>query len=146
MHGGAGTTDIHNTLIAQGPSFKSQYRDVYPSGNVDVAPTVAHILGIDMPEAAGRVLDEALIAPRSTSPPVVKASIKDPSAFGVPSFATGLRHESLTDITGETPARRVAGDPEDLTQGSYTIELAVKDLSQGALTYRYFDYARAIRH
>ena len=145
MHGSSGTTDIDNTLIANGPSFKSGYKDVYPSGNVDVAPTVAYILGTSMTQAEGRVLSEALANPPVTATPTVVASVKDPSSFGVSKAATGLTHESLTDLTGAKPASTANGDPATLNVGTYSINLAVKDLTVAGQTYRYFDYALAVR-
>ena len=45
MHGSFGIADVHNTLIANGPSFQSATTITNPSGNVDVAPTVAYLLG-----------------------------------------------------------------------------------------------------
>ncbi|HEY7115159.1 MAG TPA: alkaline phosphatase family protein [Tepidisphaeraceae bacterium] len=60
-HGSLSRFDLHNTLIASGPDFKSGYVNKLPSANSDVAPTVAHILGITPPRAMdGRVLAEAL--------------------------------------------------------------------------------------
>ena len=38
--------DMHNTLIAAGPDFRRGQTDDLPTGNVDVAPTILHILGI----------------------------------------------------------------------------------------------------
>ena len=53
--------DMHNTLIAAGPDFRQGWRDELPSGNVDVAPTIAHVLGLkDAPKMDGRVLVESL--------------------------------------------------------------------------------------
>jgi hypothetical protein len=60
MHGSFSPIDVHNTLIAGGPDFKVAFQDTYPSGNVDVAPTAAYVLGLSMPQANGRVLKEAL--------------------------------------------------------------------------------------
>src|SRR5262249_31347667 len=60
MHGSFSPVDVHNTLSAFGTDFKHGYADPLPSGNVDVAPTVAKILGLAMPKADGRVLAEAL--------------------------------------------------------------------------------------
>jgi arylsulfatase A-like enzyme len=59
MHGSFSPRDVHNTLIAAGPDFKRDYRDRYPTGNVDVAPTAAALLGFGLPRADGRVLVEA---------------------------------------------------------------------------------------
>jgi len=61
MHGSSSPIDLHNTLIAAGPDFRSGFADHYPSGNVDVAPTIARILALELPHADGRVLEEALV-------------------------------------------------------------------------------------
>jgi arylsulfatase A-like enzyme len=53
--------DMHNTLLACGPDFRRGWRDETPSGNIDVAPTILFLLGIQSPnEMDGRVLSEAL--------------------------------------------------------------------------------------
>lgn len=60
-HGSISPYDVHNTLIAAGPSFKSGMESTVPTGNVDVAPTICHVLGIDAPPSMdGRVIHEAL--------------------------------------------------------------------------------------
>jgi arylsulfatase A-like enzyme len=46
-HGSASRWDIHNTLIAFGPDMKRGARNKTPTGNVDIAPTLAWLLGID---------------------------------------------------------------------------------------------------
>ncbi|KAF5408258.1 MAG: Type I phosphodiesterase / nucleotide pyrophosphatase [Candidatus Udaeobacter sp.] len=54
--------DMHNTLIAAGPDFRRGQTDDLPTGNVDLAPTILHILGIKPPqEVDGRVLSEAMV-------------------------------------------------------------------------------------
>ena len=134
MHGSFGPTDVHNTLIASGPSFRKSLVLANPTGNVDVAPTVAFLLGLTMPQADGRVINEALVFPQSASAPTVAASSVAPSA----GIASGLAFETPTDPTGNT---RDTGLP----RGTYTITLQVKDLTIDGKTYRYFDYARASR-
>jgi arylsulfatase A-like enzyme len=60
-HGTSSAYDIHNTLIAAGPDFREQTVSNVPTGNVDLAPTLVHLLGL--PPAAtmtGRVIHEAL--------------------------------------------------------------------------------------
>jgi predicted AlkP superfamily pyrophosphatase or phosphodiesterase len=60
-HGGGSSAELHNTLIASGPSFISGLRSDLPSGNIDVAPTVLELLGIPLPaHLGGRVLGEAI--------------------------------------------------------------------------------------
>jgi|GEM_PF-219617 len=146
MHGSMGTTDVHNTLIANGPAFQRGIRVTNPSGNIDVAPTVAYILGTSMATTAqGRVLNEGLNYPATTASPTVVSSILTPSTWGVGVTASGLIHESFTDQTGGTRALTANGDPADLTAGTYTINMGVKDLTVNGQTYRYFDYAQAVR-
>ena len=41
--------DLHNTLIASGPDFRSGWSDEMPSGNLDVAPTILALLGLKPP-------------------------------------------------------------------------------------------------
>jgi arylsulfatase A-like enzyme len=132
MHGSFSPIDVHNTFVAMGPSFKAGLRSTTPSGNVDVAPTVAQVLGLSMPKADGRVLFEALANQSGNATPTVQASTVQPAQA-----ATGLTFEVPTDPTGNTKDSRLSG--------SYTIALAVKDVTIGGRTYRYFDSARAIR-
>jgi predicted AlkP superfamily pyrophosphatase or phosphodiesterase len=134
MHGSFSPIDVHNTLIAFGPAFKSGITINNPTGNVDVAPTVAFLLGQTMPQADGRVLNEALTKPASTSSVVVKQGVANPTAA-----ATGLVFKLPTDLTGATI---------DTTRsaGTYSVNLLYKDLTVDGKTYRYFDYAQAVRN
>ena len=53
--------DVHNTLVAAGPDFREGLTTSLPSCNVDIAPTVLHILGLQPPQKLdGRVLVEAM--------------------------------------------------------------------------------------
>jgi hypothetical protein len=63
MHGSFGRDNTFNTMVAVGPDFKSGFVDPSPVGNPDIAVTMAHILGINLPlkgKLTGRVLNEAL--------------------------------------------------------------------------------------
>jgi arylsulfatase A-like enzyme len=64
---------MHNTCIAGGPDFKRGVQSFLPSGNVDIAPTILAILGIETEaKLSGRVLREALVggtAPQVTFQP-----------------------------------------------------------------------------
>ena len=65
MHVSLSPYDMHNTLVAAGPDFRERLASDLPSGNVDVAPTILHLLGILPAERMdGRVLWEALQTPR----------------------------------------------------------------------------------
>jgi arylsulfatase A-like enzyme len=129
MHGSFSPIDVHNTLVALGPDFRENFTDSLPSGNVDVAPTIARILGVELPQAEGRPLLEALsgqehvnaaaysVAPRTISPqiPANGLSIKSP----------------IGTYTGKT---------------SYNFGLQVKQLRYGSESYTYFDWAKAERN
>jgi arylsulfatase A-like enzyme len=54
--------DMHNTLIAAGPDFRRGQTNDLPTGNVDLASTILHILGIKTAQGMdGRVLSEAMV-------------------------------------------------------------------------------------
>jgi predicted AlkP superfamily pyrophosphatase or phosphodiesterase len=68
MHGSLSPYDMHNTCVAAGPDFKKGIQDYLPTGNVDIAPTILWLLGVESAEQrSGRVLREALSStPTST--------------------------------------------------------------------------------
>jgi len=80
--------DLHNTLIAAGPDFREGFASDTPSGNVDVAPTILHLLGVKQPRSLfgrsmdGRVLFEALKSSDAKPPRIkrreLRASAKHP--------------------------------------------------------------------
>jgi arylsulfatase A-like enzyme len=60
-HGTSSPYDIHNTLIAAGPDFRERAVSDVPTGNVDIAPTLLHLLGMKpAPSMTGRVIEEGL--------------------------------------------------------------------------------------
>ncbi len=67
-HASLSRFEMHNTLVAAGPDLREGRQSSTPSGNIDLAPTILHLLGLT-PAARmdGRVLREAL---RESSPPV----------------------------------------------------------------------------
>jgi hypothetical protein len=127
--------------VARGPDFKSAFSDTLPTGNVDVAPTVAKILSaalgktIALPSADGRSLDEALVAGGANPSDYTSTPSVVPSATA----ATGLTFQLATN-----PATPGDADPNH-TQGHYGVELHVKTLTKGAASWKYFDYAKGIR-
>ena len=129
-HGSFSPTDTHISLMARGPDFKSGLHDPLPTANVDIAPTVAHILKFSMPDAQGRVLEEAL----QGGPPVGEYAVLNKTHRS--STRTGLTAKLPTDLDGRSV------DP-DLS--SYSVELKTKILTRGAASYTYFDQAKAVR-
>jgi len=60
-HGSLSPFDMHNTLVAAGPDFRRGFKDKLPSGNIDLAPTILWILGLQPPQKMdGRILSEAV--------------------------------------------------------------------------------------
>jgi arylsulfatase A-like enzyme len=60
-HGTSSPYDIHNTLIAAGPDFREHASSEVPTGNVDIAPTLLFLVGMQpAPTMTGRVIEEAL--------------------------------------------------------------------------------------
>jgi hypothetical protein len=63
MHGTFSRADTRNFMAAIGPDFKARFADKAPVSSADVAPTLAHLLGLDLPGPGtlkGRVIAEAL--------------------------------------------------------------------------------------
>jgi hypothetical protein len=116
--------------MASGPDFKSGLYDTLPTANVDIAPTVARILDLDMPDVQGRVLDEALRGgPHISEYAVLHKTHRS-------STKTAL----LVKLAIDQDRRAV--DP-NLTR--YSVELKTKILTRGSATHTYLDQARAIR-
>ncbi len=62
-HASLSPFDIRNTLIAAGPDIRAGFRNALPTANVDLAPTILHLLGLPGADAMdGRILHEALAA------------------------------------------------------------------------------------
>ena len=61
QHGSMGRSELHNILFARGPRFKGGLKVDAPSGNIDLAPTILSLLGLQpVPGMEGRVLAEAI--------------------------------------------------------------------------------------
>ena len=59
-HGGLSQWELHNVLVLGGQAFRQGIEVHTPAGNIDVLPTVAALLGLDIPDGIdGRVLSEA---------------------------------------------------------------------------------------
>lgn len=90
--------DVHNTLIAAGPDFRRAMVDDLPSGNVDLAPTVLHLLGLESPNKFdGRVLSEGLTS--DSAPP---RSVTETSEAGRKFSSGPWRQHLRISRVGET--------------------------------------------
>jgi arylsulfatase A-like enzyme len=84
-HGGFGRDQTLNNMAAMGPDFRHGV-DALPMGNIDVAPTVAHILGFSIPangRIVGRIVQEALSAGTDVPPKTSQVLRSDPAANGL---------------------------------------------------------------
>jgi arylsulfatase A-like enzyme len=102
MHGGFGRDQTWNNMAAIGPDFKKAFVDPDPVGNIDITPTIAHILGIEMPSIGtlkGRVMTEALTGspqPGKTSPAASsKVLVSAPSANGRRTILDYQQHDGV---------------------------------------------------
>jgi hypothetical protein len=128
MHGSFSPVDVHNTLIAFGPDFKSGMKDEFPSGNIDVAPTIAHLIGLPLPDTDGRVLFEA---------------IKNSQEDWINEWHDVLNSEQVKDMTFYKPtAIKNTDSVTDSNKSIYKAILvtsSVKDADGKEVTY--FDFA-----
>lgn len=58
-HASLSEFDRHNTLIAAGVDLRQGFQDNLASGNIDLAPTILHLLGVEGGKFQGRELREA---------------------------------------------------------------------------------------
>jgi arylsulfatase A-like enzyme len=106
MHGSFSRADTRNFMAAIGPDFKSRFVDKAPVGNVDVAPTLAHLLGVKLAGPGtlkGRVVVEALRGGKM--PKVVRRTIVSAPA------ANGVRTVVNTQAVGSTRYFDAGGIP-----------------------------------
>ncbi len=112
-HGSSSPYDIHNTLIAAGPDFREHASSDVPTANVDIAPTLLHLMGMKpAPTMTGRVIEEAL----RSGPPIasmrvdrVTETVKTPDgAYELTahiSKTAGRTYLDFTDVKRATPPR-----------------------------------------
>jgi arylsulfatase A-like enzyme len=90
IHGAFSRADTHNFMAAIGPDFQKGFKDETPISNADIAPTLAHLLGLDMPAKGtlrGRVISEALVGGAAVDH-AAHEEHSDPAANG---FVTSLK-------------------------------------------------------
>ena len=85
-HGGFGRDQTLNNMAAMGPDFKAGFADELPVGNIDLAPTMAKILGFDIPSSGmlrGRVIQESLASGPTSASKGVQTLSSSPTTRGV---------------------------------------------------------------
>jgi len=129
MHGSFSPRDVHNVLIAKGPHFKVGFENHSPSGNVDVAPTVAALLALPFQAPAGRVLAEAMTGTNSD------VHVEQTTQSAAP---IALKRSCRPDDPG---CERASGPV------TYGVTLVKKTLTVGVThqSYSYFDCATVTR-
>lgn len=129
-HGAFSPRDVHNVLVARGPDFRRGCVDPLPSASVDVAPTIATLLGVPLPSADGRPLLEAL------------AGGPDPRVYT-------LTPRVVTSTDAHALVMRRPTDPDgrdvDPSASRYRVELETRELRGPGCHATYFDAARAVR-
>ena len=89
-HGGLSRYELETTLILAGERIRTGTTPDGPAGNVDILPTVLHLLDLAVPDVDGRVLTEALVGDPMPPDPTHRTMVAD---------GPGPRtHLSLTEI------------------------------------------------
>lgn len=99
-HGALARDQTWNNMAAIGPDFKKGYVDPEPVGNIDITPTIAAVLGINITahgELKGRVMTEALsdskTAPKSAASG--KTLVSAPAANGRRTILDYQEHDGV---------------------------------------------------
>jgi len=114
-HGTLGKFDVHNTLIAAGPDFRAGTTDELPTSNLDVAPTILHLLGINRCSRSMEECSRKLsLGRRNFFPGWSRARLKQPGRFpresGVSSCAFRSWVRTFTSMKGMAALQtRIAG-------------------------------------
>ena len=102
IHGGFDRATTRNMMAAIGPDFRARFRDPAPVGNADWAPTLAHVLHLEIGgrgALGGRVMTEALRG--VTAPPDTQ-----PLRLTSPPTSNGF----VTTLEGQVVSGHVYGD------------------------------------
>jgi len=108
-HASLSRHDMNNTLVASGPSIKKGIISDLPSGNIDLAPTILHLLGVNPTKPMdGRVLHEALIASKEPSP---KANVKRLDATRETGLFRWTQYLQFSEVNGTLYFDEGNGEP-----------------------------------
>jgi predicted AlkP superfamily pyrophosphatase or phosphodiesterase len=108
-HGSLSRGETRNFMAAVGPDFKAGFADPAPISNADIAPTLAHIAGIDLGGKGtlkGRVISEALKGgkPVKTARATVRSEPASTGARTILNYQTvgGQRYFDAAGFAGKT--------------------------------------------
>ena len=97
-HGSLSPYDMNNTLVAAGPDIKKALISDVPSGNIDLAPTILWLLGIEPATPMdGRVLHEALVPSKATAPKVSEKKLEATRDLGLFRW---MQHLKVSEVNG----------------------------------------------
>lgn len=106
-HGSFSRADTANFMAAIGPAFKTGMTNTMPVSNADIAPTLAQVIGVELPPVGrlrGRVISEALEGGKPVRSWRLNL-ISEPAA-------NGLRTIVNMQFVGKTPYFDAAGFPD----------------------------------
>jgi arylsulfatase A-like enzyme len=95
IHGSFGRQDTHNFMAAIGPDFRAGFVDPAPVSNADLAPTLAHVLGLQLDAVGhtGRVASEALAGGGAPAPVAHFTESSAPAAGGFTTVLQGQAYD-----------------------------------------------------
>ena len=97
-HGSLSPFDMHNTLVVAGPDFRRGFKDTLPTGNIDLAPTILWILGLQPPQKMdGRILSEAVSGFKAPKGKPAQKTIEAANANGSQHWRQYLKTSSVGD-------------------------------------------------
>lgn len=97
MHTSLAPADLHNLGVAAGPDFRVGFTNDIATGNVDVMPTLAWVLGITPNTVDGRVLAEALTRIDAKPPQIEQKKLEAGAALPGGKWSQYL---SVTEVNG----------------------------------------------
>ncbi|MDF3068228.1 MAG: hypothetical protein K0R38_3829 [Polyangiaceae bacterium] len=134
VRGGSSPADLGSILIMSGPAFKTHTVVEVPSGIVDVAPTLLHVLRAGLEDELGmvdgRLLSEAL-ADSSEEPTTFEALSTTSTTANRPFYAPTSPDSSAATLLS--------------ANGSYSSALEGFNVTRGDRTYVYYTSAGATR-
>lgn len=90
-HGSLSRFEMNNTLVASGPDLKKGLYSEIPSGNIDLAPTILYLLGIEPKQPMdGRVLREALVREQGPLPVAKQRTLEAQRRLGYMQWTQNL--------------------------------------------------------